>query len=183
MPKINGVDVDQLMATVEAVKETPGLANFEFRIENKWVKGGHNRSTVSDFHGAGEDHAHENPFVLDNGEHPVLLSEDEGANPVEFALHALAGCLTTSLVYHAAARGIDITSVESRLEGDLNLQGFLGLDENVRSGYENIRVKFKVDADASAEELDELVEWAQKRSPVFDIVSNAVPVDVELETT
>ena len=138
---------------------------------------------MSDFRGAGEDHPHESPFVLDNGEHPVLLSADEGANPAEFALHALAGCLTTSLVYHAAARGVDISSVESRLEGDLDLQGFLGLDEGVRNGYENIRVTFKVDGNASDEELEELVQLAQARSPVFDIVSNAVPIRVELDAT
>jgi hypothetical protein len=121
---VNGVDLGQLQATIEAVGGKPEIAKFEFRLENRWIGGGHNQSTVKDFHGACEDHSHDKPFVLDNGEHPVLLSKDEGANPVENVLHALAGCLTTSLVYHAAARGIRIDKVTSRFEGDLDLPVF-----------------------------------------------------------
>jgi uncharacterized OsmC-like protein len=181
--QVNGVNVTQLMATVEAIKDTPSLAQFRFRAKNRWMDGGHNRTTVKEFYGAGqEDTSRIKPFVLDADEPPVLLGEDQGANPVEYVLAALAGCLTTSLVYHAAARGIKIDEVESRLEGTLDLRGFLGMSENVRNGYDDVRVTFKIKADASEEQLKELVELAQKRSPVFDIVSNPVPVSVRLET-
>lgn len=179
---INGVDVDQLFSTIDAIKETPGLAKFEFRANNRWINGGHNRTSVKDFYGAGrEDASRKQTFVFDNDEPVVLLGEDNGANPVEFVLHALAGCLTTSLVYHAAAQGIKIDAVESTFEGDLDLRGFLGMNEDVRNGYENIRVTFKIKADAPEEKLKELCELAQKRSPVFDIVTNRVPVKVQLK--
>jgi uncharacterized OsmC-like protein len=186
MPKqsiVNGVNVDQLMSTINAIKERPELARFKFRASNRWVQGGHNRTTIKDFYGAGqEDASRTKPFVLEADEPAVLLGEDQGANPVEFVLHALAGCLTTSLVYHAAAQGIKIDAVESRFEGELDLHGFLGLSDRVRNGYEQIRVTFKIQADAPAEKLKELCELAQRRSPVFDIVSNPVPVSVRLET-
>jgi uncharacterized OsmC-like protein len=179
----NGLNVDQLFGTIDAIKETPGLAKFNFRASNKWVNGGHNRTTIKDFYGAGkEDTSRPSPFTLDNDEPAVLLGQDNGANPVEFVLHALAGCLTTSLIYHAAAQGIQIDEVESQLEGDLDLHGFLGLSDKVRNGYENIRVTFKIKADAPEEKLQELCELAQKRSPVFDIVSRPVPVTVNLQT-
>ena len=119
-------------------------------------------------------------FTLEAAEHPVLLGEDQGPNPVEYVLHALAGCLTTSLVYHAAARGYKITEVESKLEGDLDLHGFLGMDDKVRSGYENIRVTFKVKGDVPEEQLEEPVQIAQARSPVYDIVANPVAISVQM---
>jgi uncharacterized OsmC-like protein len=176
---INGVDVDRMGATIQAVQKNPGLAAFQFRAKNQWITGGHNRSTIQSFYGAGqEDTIRTAPFVLDAGEPPVLLGKDEGANPVEFVLHALAACLTTSLVYHAAARGIRIDSVESRLEGDLDLQGFLGLSDKVRRGYKEIRVNFTIKSDASAEQLKELTKF----SPVHDIVSNPVPVSISIVT-
>jgi uncharacterized OsmC-like protein len=179
---VNGVNVDQLFGTINAIRETPGLAKFKFRASNKWVHGGHNRTTVRDFYGAGrEDTSRVKPFVMDNDEPAVLLGADRGANPVEYALHALAGCLTTSLVYHAAAQGVKIDAVESDFEGDLDLHGFLGLSDRVRSGYENIRVTFKITADAPEEKLRELCELAQKRSPVFDIVSNPTLISVRFE--
>jgi uncharacterized OsmC-like protein len=178
---INGVNVDQLLDTVNAVKDKAEIAKFKFRARNKWVNGGHNRTTVNDFDGACQTHDRKEPFVFEEDEPPVLLGEDKGANPVEFALAALAGCLTTSLIYHAAAKGIRIDEVESRLEGSLDLHGFLGLSESIRNGYESIRVTFKIKADAPEETLKELVELAQKRSPVFDIISNPVPVSVKLE--
>jgi uncharacterized OsmC-like protein len=181
---INGVNVDQLFSTINAIQETPKLAKFNFRARNKWINGGHNCTTIKDFYGAGqEDTSRQTAFVLDNDEPAVLLGADNGANPVEFVLHALAGCLTTSLVYHAAARGIQLDEVESQLEGDLDLHGFLGLSESVRNGYEGIRVTFQIKADAPEETLQELCELAQKRSPVFDIVSHPVPVTVRLQTT
>ena len=179
---VNGVNVDQLMQTVVAIKGRPSLAKFNFRARNRWIDGGHNRSTVKDFYGAGqEDDTRAAAFVLDNDEPAVLLGDDQGANPVEFVLHALAGCLTTSLVYHAAAQGIKIEEVESFLEGDLDLHGFLGLSDDVRNGYENLRVTFRVKADAPEEKIRELCDLAQRRSPVFDIVSNPVPVSVSVE--
>lgn len=179
---MNGVNLDQLFGTINAIKETPELANFKFRSSNRWINGGHNRSTVKDFYGAGkEDTSRTEPFVLENDEAEVLLGEDHGPNPVENVLHALAGCLTTSLVYHAAAQGIRIDEVESTYEGDIDLHGFLGLSDDVRNGYQNIRVTFKIKGDASPEKLEELLMLAQKRSPVFDIVSNPVAVTVQLE--
>ena len=174
---INGVNVTALEETVAAVQTQPEIAKFQFRAKNKWVGGGHNRSEIKGFYGAcQEDDTRAETFVFDNGEPSVLLGEDQGANPVEFVLHALAGCMTTTMVYHAAARGIQIDSVESELEGDLDLHGFLRLDENVRNGYQNVRVTFKVKSDASPGQLRELA----RISPVFDIVSNPVPIEVDI---
>lgn len=177
---VNGVNVTELFDTVEAVKGQKEIAKFNFRASNKWVNGGNNQTLVNDYSGACQNFTRDEPFVFQKDEPPVLLGEDKGANPVEYALAALAGCLTTSLVYHAAAQGIEIEEVESTYEGDLDLQGFLGMDENVRNGYENIRVNFKIKADVPEEKLQELVELAQKRSPVFDIVTNKTPVSVRL---
>ncbi len=175
---INGVDVDRLGETVRAIQKNPGLATSQFRATNRWIKGGHNRSTIQGFYAAGqEDSTRSKPFVFDADEPPVLLGQDQGANPVEFVLHALAACLTTSLVYHAAARGIAVESVESKLEGDLDLQGFLGLSDHVRRGYKEIRVQFTVKSDASPEALKELTTF----SPVHDIVTNRVPVSITIQ--
>ncbi len=180
---MNGVDIDQLFGTIEAIKHKAEIARFKFRASNKWVSGGHNCSTIKDFYGACEENtSRTSPFVLDADEPPVLLGEDHGANPVEFVLHALAACLTTSFIYHAAAQGVKIEELESQLEGDLDLHGFLGLSDNVRNGYENIRVTFKVKSDEPEEKLQELCELAQRRSPVFDVVTNSVPVSVKLES-
>lgn len=175
---VNGVNVDQLFETIRAIKDTPNLAKFKFRARNEWLDGGHNQSTIRDFYGAGrEDTSRRETFVFDADEPAVLLGEDQGANPVEYVLHALAACLTTALVYHAAARGITIDEVESELEGDLDIQGMLGLSDKVRKGYQNIRVNFKIKSDAPAETLTELCQF----SPVFDIVSNPVPVSLRVE--
>lgn len=172
---LNGVPVQKVMDTIRAIRQDPELARFEFRATNKWLTGGHNRSTISDFYGARqEDTSRAQPFVLDADEPDVLAGEDRGANPVEFALHALVACLTSSMVYHAASRGIEIESVESRIEGDIDLRGFLGLSDEVRNGYENIRVSFEVKSDASAEQLAELASF----SPVLDTIRN--PVNVSL---
>lgn len=176
---INGVDVTALGETVAAVQGQPEIAKFQFRAKNRWLGGGHNRSEIKGFYGAcQEDDTRTEPFVLDNAEPPVLLGEDQGANPVEYVLHALAGCMTTTMVYHAAARGINIESVETELEGDLDLHGFLRIDENVRNGFENVRINFKVKSDATPEQLAELA----RISPVFDIVTNPVPVEVHIQT-
>lgn len=175
----NGVNVEQLQANIQAIQENPELAAFKFRATNRWINGGHNRSTIQGFYGVcQEDTTRKKPFILDADEPLALLGEDKGANPVEFVLHALAACLTTSMVYHAAAQGIRIEEVESNLEGDLDLHGFLGLSDTIRSGYQNLRVKFTVKTDAPAEKLREFM----KRSPVFDIVTNPVPVAIAVTT-
>ncbi len=178
---LNGVNVDDLFTTIDAIKEQPTIAKFKFRAKNKWVDGGLNRTTIKDFDGACQTHQHKNAFVFEADEPPVLLGEDRGANPVEYALTALAACITTALVYHAAARGIQLEEVESRLEGDLDLHGFLGLDDNVRKGYEGVKVTFKIKADAPEEELEEICKLGPTYSPVFDIFTNKVPVSVQLE--
>lgn len=177
--QMNGVDVGALFDTIAAVKQDPGLAEFQFRASNQWIDGGLNRSTIQGFHGCRqEDSSRSQPFVLDADEPPVLLGQDRGANPVEYVLHALAACLTTTMVYHAAARGIAIRGVESKLEGDLDLRGFLGLDPSVRKGYRSVRVRMLVDSDASPSVLRELAKF----SPVYDIVSNSLPVEVVVNT-
>ena len=178
---VNGVNVDDLVATVEAVTATPSIAEFHFRAANQWLGGGHNRTTISGFYGAGAEQQRATPFVLDNDEPPVLLSGDKAPNPVEYVLHALAGCLMTSLVYHAAARSISVDGVDVRLEGDLDLHGFLGMDDSIRNGYQAIRVRFDVHGDLTDEQKAELVALAHQRSPVFDIITNQVPVDVGLD--
>jgi uncharacterized OsmC-like protein len=177
----NGVDTAKLFATLDAIKANPELAKFQFRTTNKWIDGAHNRSVIQQFYGAGqEDTSRAMPFVLDAGEPAVLIGADTGPNPAEFVLHALAACLTTSLVYVAAARGIRLTEVESTLEGDINVQGALGLDESFRNGYEQLRVTFRVKADAPAEKVRQILQRAQQRSAVFDIVSHGVPVSVDV---
>jgi uncharacterized OsmC-like protein len=178
---VNGVNVEALFGTIDAIKDTPAIAEFKFRAKGKWINGGHSRMTITDFYGAQKEHFHEKPFELDADEHQVLLGEDLGPNPVEYALTALAGCMTGAMIYHAAAKGIDIKGVESRLEGDLNLRGFLGISDDVKVGYENIRVFFKIDADVSDEEKEELIRMAQKYSPVFNTISNPTSVSVKLD--
>ena len=178
---LNGVDVTQLFEAIELIRGNAEIAKFKFRNRNKWITGGLNRSAIDGYYGALEEHTREKPFALDNDEPPVLLGEDRGANPVEQVLHGLAGCITTTLVYHAAAKGIRIDEMETSFEGDLDLRGFLGLPGRTRNGYEEIRVKVRVKADATREQVEELVKLAERRSPVFDIVSNPVPVKVTIE--
>ena len=177
--QLNGVNLSQMERAVKAVTEKPSLAQFQFRLENRWINGGHNRSTVKGFCGAGqEDTIRTEPFVLEADEPLLLLGRDQGADPAEHVLHALAASLTTALVYHAAARGITIEAVESRLEGEIDIQGFLGLSDQVRKGFQNVRVNFKVKTDAPAASLRELCQF----SPVYDIVTNPVPVSISIET-
>ena len=177
---LNGVNVDDLVQTIDVIKEDPSIAKFNFRAENEWVTGGENRTTVKDFYGAGKTHVRSKPFVFTKDEPEILLGTDKGANPVEYALTALAGCVTTTLVYWAAAKGIKLNKVESTLEGDIDLQGFLNLDESVNVGYESIQINFKIDSDASEETLQELVEIVKKRSPTANTISNATPVNITL---
>lgn len=177
---INGLDVDAAMATIQAIQNDPEIAQFKFRARNQWIGGGENRSTIKDFYGAkAEDTSRKTAWEFTNGEPPVLLGANEGANPVEFLLHALAGCVTTTFVLHAMARGITIRSLSTELEGDIDLQGLLGLDDNVSAGYREIRVKMHVDADCSEDELEDLMGFAQAHSPVCNTVCRPVPVKIE----
>ncbi|KKO19430.1 MAG: hypothetical protein BROFUL_01862 [Candidatus Brocadia fulgida] len=179
--KVNGVDVEQLFSTIEGIKKKPEIAKFKFRATNKWVDGTHNRATIKDFYGAGKEDNSREPLVFELDEPPVLLGKNEGANPVEYLLVALSGCLTTSLIAHASAKGIKVRAVESRLEGDLDLRGFLGISEDVKVGFEKIRVYFKIDADISAQQKEDLIRMAQKYSPVYNSIANPVPVIVQHE--
>lgn len=177
---INGLDVQAATYTIAALKADKSLAKFQFRAKNKWVSGGENRSTIRDFYGAGqEDTSRASAFEFTNGEPPVLLGSNEGANPVEFLLHALAGCVTTTLVLHAMARGITVHELSTELKGDIDLQGLLGLDDAVSPGYERIKIRLHVKADCSDEELDGLLAYAQQHSPVCNTVCRPVPVVIE----
>ncbi len=177
---INGFELESISETVNAIKSNPSIAKFEFRINNEWIAAGHNRSYIKDFYGGGkEDDSRSKQFVFDNGEPPILLGNNEGANPVEFVLHALAGCMTTTLALHAAANGISLDKVSSRIEGDLDVQGFLDLDPNIRNGYQNIRVSFDVEGDMTDAERTKLSDFCHK-SPVFDIITNKVPITLKL---
>lgn len=171
---LNGVNVTGLMQTVKAVEADPTLGDFRFSAHNRWLGGGLNRTTISSFHGTHQEHTRSKPFVYLNDEPPLLFGEDRGANPVEYVLHALAGCVTTTMAYHAASRGITIDSIESELEGDIDLNGLLQTDPSVRSGYQQIRVTLKVKSDGEAELLRKLCQI----SPVFDTLSR--PVDVQI---
>jgi len=176
----NGVDTAQMYGTLDALNANPELGVFQFRASNRWLGGAHNRSTIRSFYGAGqEDDSRAEAFSIDAGEPAVLLGVDTGPNPAEALLHALAACLTTTLVYVAAARKVNLTEVESTLEGDMDVRGCLGLTDEVRNGFTNIRVRFRISGDAPQEKLQEVVQRAQARSAVFDMVSNGVPVHVE----
>ena len=177
---VNGVNLETLMGTVKAIEADPELGASRFRASNKWLSGNHNRTTVTGFYGAKQEIAHKQKFEMDADEPPILAGEDQGANPVEHLLHALASCVTTSMVAHAAVRGIHLEEVESELEGDIDLRGFLGLAEDVPRGYTDIRVKFKVKADPKdLKKLDELARY----SPVFNTLMQSVPVSITVEST
>jgi uncharacterized OsmC-like protein len=178
----NGVDTATLFATLDAVKQAPEAAKFQFRTHNQWVSGTHNRSTIADFYGVGEERAHERTFVFDADHPAVLVGQDHGPTPVEFLLHALAACLTSGLANIAAARRVRLTEVRSTVTGDIDLNGILGLDPDVRNGYQQITVRFTIKGDAPAEKLRELVEQSRARSAVYDIITNQVPVTIQVDT-
>jgi uncharacterized OsmC-like protein len=177
----NGVDLARLTDTIEAVKVSPELGRFQFRIQNRWIDCGENRSEVQPFTAGGKVLKHRTALTLLADEPDSLLGTDRGANPVEHLLHALASCVTTSMVYHAAARNIPVERVESTLEGDLDLRGFLGLAPNVRKGYQGIRLKIRIKADISDEQFQELISLGPNFSPVYDSVTNGVPIAVSTE--
>ena len=174
---VNGVELETLMGTVKAIQADPELGVCHFRATNKWLSGNHNRSTVTGFYGAKQEMQHKQTFTMDADEPAILAGDDNGANPVEHLLHALASCLTTSMVAHAAVRGIAIEEVESEFEGDIDLNGFLGLDANVPKGYTAIRAKFRVKADPK--DMDQIRELA-RFSPVYNTLTNGTPVDVQV---
>jgi uncharacterized OsmC-like protein len=180
--QVNGVNVDQLVATVNAIKQNSELARFKFRAHNEWISGGHSRTSIQGFYGAGqEDASRSRPFILEGDEPPVLLGANAGQNAVEAALHALASCLAVGFIYNAAAQGINVESLSFDLEGDLDLRAFLGLSKEVRPGYEAIKLTYRVKSDAPRQKIVELCDYVQKTSPVLDIIRNPVPVTVTLK--
>jgi uncharacterized OsmC-like protein len=184
MTTINGFNVQAADKTIAALKADKRLARFQFRARNVWISGGENRSIIRDFYGAGqEDTSRAAAFEFTNGEPPVLLGNNEGANPVEFLLHALAGCVTTTFVLHAMARGITIFELSTELKGDIDLQGLLGLDDKVPAGYEQINIRMHVTADCSEQELDDLLGYAKQHSPTCNTVCRPVPVLIERAKT
>jgi len=179
----NGVDTGALFATLDAVRAAPPAARFQFRVTNEWLTGTHNRTTIHGFFGVGEERTHERSFEIDADHPAVLVGQDNGPTPVEHLLHALAACLTAGLVNIAAARGVRLTEVRSRLAGDIDLNGILGLDPSVRNGFQNISVRFTVKGDAPADVLRAIVAQSRSRSAVFDMITNPVPVDIDVETS
>ena len=176
--KVNGVEVEQLLQLIGDIEQDSGCGRMQFRATNQWLGGGLNRSRVQEFSAGGQvDATRQQAFSLDNDEPAMLASDDTAPNPVEYVLHALAGCLTTTLVYHAAVQGIHVESVSSELEGELDLRGIFGMSEDVRKGYEQVRVRMRVDSPASVEELETLAGF----SPVYDIVSGSLPVELVIE--
>ncbi|MEN3540804.1 OsmC family protein [Microbispora sp. ZYX-F-249] len=180
---LNGVDTPTLFATIDAVRGNPEIAKFQFRARNRWVSGTHNRSVIRGFYGAGqEDTSRTEDFVYDADHPAVLVGSGNGPTPVEFLLHALAACLTSGLANIAAARGVQLTEVESTVEGDIDLLGVLGLSEQVRNGYQGIRVSLSISGDAPEEVLRGLVEQSRARSAVYDVFTNGVPVEIDVTT-
>jgi uncharacterized OsmC-like protein len=179
-PIRNGVDTATLFATIDAVKGNHDIAAFQFRATNTWVSGTHNRSTIHGFHGAMQEMTHREPFTFDADHPPVLVGTDQGPTPVEYVLHALAACLTAGIANIAAARGVHLDEVSSTVEGDIDLLGILGLSDEVRNGYQQIRVSFKLRGDDPAK-LRDVVERSRQRSAVYDVVTNGVPVEIDID--
>jgi uncharacterized OsmC-like protein len=176
----NGVNVDALLAARETLKGAPEAAKFKWRATCKWQNGTHSRTMIQNFHGLGTEQKHRTEFTFDADHPEIFASEDLGATPVEFVLVGLASCLTAGVAAVAQNRGIQLKSVEAKLEGSMDIQGILGIDSDVRNGYDDIKVTFKIDADASKKDIEALVAQSQKRSAVFDLVTNPTNVTVEV---
>ena len=176
----NGVDVDALLAARQAMTGTPAAAAFQWRATNEWVNGTHSRTTVEKFFGVGAEQTHRRAFGFDTDHPELFASQDQGATPVETVLAGLAGCLTAGVASVAQHRGIQLRSVTATLAGDMDLRGILGIDPAVRNGFGTIRVDYRIDADATPAELQALVAQSQKRSAVFDIVTNPTNVVVDV---
>jgi uncharacterized OsmC-like protein len=179
-PIRNGVDTATLFATLDAVKSDTDIARFQFRATNRWISGTHNRSTIHGFYGAKQEMTHRQPYVFDADHPQVLVGADNAPTPVEYVLHALAACLTAGIANIAAARGINLTEVSSTVEGDIDLLGILGLADDVRNGYQQIKVSFTLRGD-DPEKLRSVVEQSRRRSAVFDVVTNGVPVSIDVD--
>jgi uncharacterized OsmC-like protein len=177
---LNGVDTPTLLATIDAVGKQPELAKFQFRATNRWVSGTHSQSTMFGFYGAGSEHEHILPYKAE-GDHPaVLCGADAGPTPVEWVLHAIATCLMSGIGNIAAARGIKLSRVEATLSGDIDLRGILGLSDKVRNGYERLEIAFEIEGDAPREKLEQVVMQAKARSAVYDILTNGIPISIEV---
>ena len=174
----NGVDTPTLLATINAVDEQRELAKFQFRATNRWQLGTHSRTTIQSFSGAGAVHEHSKDFVFDADHPTVLVGRDQAPTPVEFLLHGLLSCLTAGIGNIAAVRGVTLYEVESTIEGDMDMQGILGLSDEVRNGYQSLRVNFRIKGDAPAEVLEKIVEQSRKRSAAYDVITNGVPVSI-----
>ena len=177
MPR-HGVDTPKLFATIDVVKGQPELAQFQFKATGRWIKGTHSRSTMAGFTGAGGEHQHVAAYKADTDHPAVLCGEDHGPTPVEYLLAGLAGCITAGVANIAAARGVTLDAVEAEVVGDIDLQGILGLSDEVRNGFSRIRATFRVEGDAPREKLAQIVEQARARSAVFDVLANGVPVEI-----
>jgi len=182
-PALNGVDTPTLFATLDAVKGNPELAKFQFRASNRWVSGTHNRTTIRGFFGAGQEDATRTADFVYDADHPaVLVGGGNGPTPVEFLLHAIAACLTAGVANVAAARGVALREVSSTVEGDIDLLGILGISDEVRNGYQGIRVNFQISGDAPDDVLRGLIEQSRARSAVYDVLTNGVPVTIDVKT-
>jgi uncharacterized OsmC-like protein len=179
----NGVDTATLFATLDAVKGQPDIAAFQFRASNRWVSGTHNRTTISNFYGAGQEQEHRQTFVFDADHPAVLVGRDNGPTAVEYLLHALLACITHGVANIAAARGVELTEVTSTIEGDIDLNGIFGLSDSVRNGYERVRASFHIKGNASDEKLRQIVEQSRARSAVYDVLTNGVPVEIDVVTS
>ena len=178
---MNGVDTPTLFATIDAVGGQPELAEFQFRATNRWQEGTYSRTRIEGFSGAGGDHEHASEFEY-GGDHPaVLVGADRAPTPVEFLLHGLASCLTAGIGNIAAARGINLTEVESKVEGDINLEGLLGINDQVRNGYQGLRISFKIRGDASAADLKKVIEQSKNRSAVYDVLTNGTSIEIDVD--
>ncbi len=176
----NGVNVEALLAAREALEEAPDAAKFTWRASCEWVNGTHSRSTVEGFFGLGEEHAHKEKFTFDADHPEVFASEDRGATPVEIVLAGLASCLTAGVAAVAQNRGIQLKKVSATLEGGMDIRGILGMDKDVRTGFDGVKVIYNIEADASQEDIEALVAQSQKRSAVYDIITNPTNVTVEV---
>jgi uncharacterized OsmC-like protein len=181
MTTVNGVAVDRLVETIDHLKANPGLGEFRFRTKNRWINGTHSRAENWSFYGAGsEDVTRRAPHVHEMDEPPLLLGEDQGSNPGEHLLNALSGCVTTTFIAYASAQGVKIDELRTELEGDIDLRGFLGISDDVRPGFREIRVKFFVKSKAPPEKIRELIQLTGRRSAVTDSLSRGVPIHVAL---
>lgn len=178
---LNGVDTPTLFATIGAVRDQPELAKFRFRASNRWVEGTHSRCRSEGFYGAGAEQAHASQWSFDSDHPPVLVGKDNGPLPVEYLLYGLLACITSGIGNISAARGVKLTEVESRVEGELDLRGVLGLSHEVRNGYQGLKVSFKIKGDAPAEKLREIVEQSRARSAVYDVLANGIPIDITVD--